>query len=70
MWNLKYDTKEPMQQKQNHGLRQHTGGCQPGGAGDGGGMKWEVGISRCKLLYVEQINKVYHIAQRTIFNIL
>ena len=23
------------------------------GEGVGGGMKWEVGISRCKLLYVE-----------------
>ena len=24
--------------------------------GVGGGMKWEVGISRCKVLYIEQIN--------------
>ena len=68
MWNLKYDTSEPVQQKQNHGLRGRTGGCQ-GGTG-GGGMKREVGVSRCKLLHVEQINKVYHTAQRTTFNIL
>ena len=24
--------------------------------GAGGGMEWEVGVSRCKLLYIEQIN--------------
>ena len=28
------------------------------GEGDGGGKDWEFGISRCKLLYVEWINKV------------
>ena len=26
------------------------------GEGVGGGMEWEVGISRCKLLYIEWIN--------------
>ena len=24
----------------------------------GGGMKWEIGVSRCKLLYIEWVNKV------------
>ena len=43
-----------MKQKQNHGYREQTGGCQ-GGGGEGG-MVWEVGISRCKLLYTEWIN--------------
>ena len=43
MWNLKYDRNECM--KQNHGHREQTGGCQ------GGGTEWEVGVSRCKLLY-------------------
>ena len=28
------------------------------GEGFRGGTEWEVGISRCKLLFVEQINKV------------
>ena len=28
------------------------------GKGVGGGMEWEVGVSRCKLLYIERINKV------------
>ena len=26
------------------------------GAGSGGGMDWESGISRCRLLYIEWIN--------------
>ena len=40
--------------------------------GVGGGMKWEVGISRCKLLYVEWIDNgvPLYIAPGTIFNIL
>ena len=28
------------------------------GEGVGGGMEWQVGVSRCKLLYIECINKV------------
>ena len=28
--------------------------------GWGGGVDWEFGISRCKLLYMECINKVLH----------
>ena len=39
--------------------------------GVGGGMEWEFGVSRCKLLYREWINnRSYCIAQRTVFNIL
>ena len=35
--------------KQNQGHREQTGGCQ--GAEDvGGGVGWDVGINRCKLL--------------------
>ena len=26
--------------------------------GDGEGMEWEIGVSRCKLLYIGWINKV------------
>ena len=43
-----------MKQKQNHGHREQTGGCQ--GEGAGGEMEWEFGVSRCKLLYIEWIN--------------
>ena len=44
-----------MKQKQNHRHREQTEGCQGWGWG-GRGMEWEVGISRCKLLYIERIN--------------
>ena len=41
------------------------------GEGFEGGMEWEAGVSRCKLLYIEGINtRSYYIAQGTIFNIL
>ena len=40
------------------------------GEGGGGGMDWEFGVSRCKLVYMEWINnRSYCIAQGTIFNI-
>ena len=42
-------------QKQTHRRREQTCGCQ--GGGSGGEMDWEFGISRCKLLYIEWINK-------------
>ena len=32
-------------------------------------MEWEIGVSRCKLLYIEWINDKV-LAQRTIFNIV
>ena len=40
-------------QKQTHRHREQTCGCQ---GGDGGGMEWEFGLSRCKLLHIEWIN--------------
>ena len=40
-----------VKQKQNHGHREQTGGCQLGGGW--GGLEWEVGASRWKLLYME-----------------
>ena len=44
----------PMKLKRNHRHKEQTNGCQGTGAGEG--MEWEVGVSRCKLLYVEWIN--------------
>ena len=38
------------------------------GEGVGGGIEWEVGVSRRKLLCIEWINN--NIVHRTIFNIL
>ena len=44
-----------MNQKQTHRHREQICGCQ-GGRGVGGGMDWEFGISKCKLLYIEWVN--------------
>ena len=45
------------EQKQTHGHREQTCGCQRGGGGSG--MDGEFGVSRCQLLYFEGIsNKV------------
>ena len=44
-------------QKQTQGHREQIGGCQ--GEGLRGGMKWEVEVSRCKLLYIEWINNKF-----------
>ena len=54
-------------QKQTHRQGEQTCDCQ---GGRRGGVEWEVGVGRCKLLYVEGINKSYCTVQRTIFNIL
>ena len=43
-----------MKQKQTQRYKEQTCGCQ-GGRG-GGGMEWEFGISRRKLLYTGWIN--------------
>jgi len=43
-----------MKQKQNSRQRELTGGCQGGGVE--GGMEWEAGVSRCKILYMKWIN--------------
>ena len=40
-----------MKQKQNRGHREQTGGWD-----GGGGMHWDFGVSRCKLVYTERIN--------------
>ena len=41
-------------QKQTHRYREQSCGCQ--GEQGGGGIDWEFGIRRCKLLYIEWIN--------------
>ena len=61
MWNLKYGTE----QKQTHRPRDQTCGGRVGRRG----MNWEFGVGRCKLLYLELINKK-SLAQGTISNLL
>ena len=56
MWNLKYDTSQTIQEAETE--TQKTDLWLPRGRG-GGGMDWEFGRSRCKLLSVGwMINKV------------
>ena len=52
MWNLDY-AQMNLSMKQIYRHRQAYGYQVQG---IGGGMKWEVGVSRCKPLYIEQIN--------------
>ena len=57
MWNLKYDTNEPIYEMatlmdiENRLLLAERERL-------GGGVEWEVGVSRCKLLYIEWRNNV------------
>ena len=45
MWNLKYDTNEPIYETETEPHhRNKTGGCR--GEGSRRGMEWEVGVSR------------------------
>ena len=58
-----------VKQKQTHGHREETCGCRGGRVG--GGLEWESGVSRCKLLHLEWINStVLWAAQGTMVNIL
>ena len=59
MWNLKYDTNELIYETETDSQTQKTDLWLPRGRGGGGGMEWEFGVSRCKLVYTEWIkNKV------------
>ena len=54
MWNLKYGTNEFICAMKTDSQREQTCGCQD--RSRDGGMDWESGISRYKLLYPEWIN--------------
>ena len=41
IWNLKYGTNKPMEQKQTHRHGEQTCGCHGGG---GSGMDWDLGV--------------------------
>ena len=43
-----------MSEFENECYREKTGGYQ--GGRFGGGMKWDIGVSRCKFLYIEWAN--------------
>ena len=44
----------PTEKKQTHGHGEQTCGCQRGG--EGRGIDWEFGVSRCELLHLEWIS--------------
>ena len=54
VWNLKYDINELIHETETDSQIQRTDLWLP--RGKEGGVDWEFGISRCKLLYVEWIN--------------
>ena len=58
MWHLKYDTNELIYKTETDSQTQRIDLWLPTGRGSRIGMKWEFGISRCKLVYTEWINKV------------
>ena len=51
MWNLKYDTNERIYETQTDSQTERTDLWLPRGRGGRGGKDWELGISRCKLVY-------------------
>ena len=53
MWNLKYDPNELIYKRETDS---HIENRLVLAKGARRGMDWEFGISRCKLLYIEQIN--------------
>ena len=54
MWNLKYDTNEPIYKTERQTQRVDL--WLPKGEGSWGGKDWKFGINKCKLSYVKLIN--------------
>ena len=60
-WNLKYGTNELSYETETESWTQGTDGRLPrAGGGAGRGVEWEVGVSRCKLLFIEWINNRFY----------
>ena len=57
MWNLKYDTNEPIYDTETDSQTERRDLWLPRGKGGGGGMDWDFGISRCKRSYIGWIIK-------------
>ena len=49
MWNLQYDTNEPIYETDSDIKNRRVVAMWEVG---GGGMEWQFGISKCKLLYI------------------
>ena len=57
MWNLKYNTNELIYETETDTQTERTDLLLPRWRGSGRGMDWEFEVSRCKLVYIEWINK-------------
>ena len=55
MWNIKYDTNESIYETETESWIENRLAVAKG-EDFGGGVECEVGVSRCKLLYMEWIN--------------
>ena len=71
MWNLKYDTDEPIYERETDSNIENRLVIAKG-EGVGGGLEWEVGLSRCKLLHMEWMNSkvLLYSTERTTCSIL
>ena len=56
MWNLKYDTDKLIYETETDSQIQKTDLWLPRRRGTRGGMDWEFGVSRCKLVYIGWVN--------------
>ena len=56
MWNIKYETNRHMYKTETHSQIQRTDLWLPKGRRGRGGKDQESGVSKCKLLYIGQIN--------------
>ena len=56
MWNLKYNTNEPICETETDSKDIQNRLVVAKGEEGGGRMDWEFGISRCKLVYIGWIN--------------
>ena len=69
MWNLSYSIKKPnSKQKQTHKQRNQTYDCQ--GEKTRVEVGWEYGVSRCKLLHLQEKQGPTVSAQETMSNLL
>ena len=66
MWNLKYDAnKLSMKQKQAHRHREQTCGCKR--EKHWGGMAWDLGVSKHKLIQIGWINNKVLLHSRQLY---
>ena len=56
MWNLKYNTDEPVCETEADSQTYRKDWWLPRGRARGGRIDWGLGVGRCKLLYIRWVN--------------